>query len=129
MSASYTFSLIDDVIHVALASSFVITLRQMLPLWSEILAACREHDSHRVLVEAHRPRRDMDFDGVSRHGDFLQGLEQPGLRVAFCLYDYEPDELSEQFQRIANAGTTSVAFFNDRAAALRWVRQQPASRS
>lgn len=129
MRRLYNVGLLDEVIHVELGTRFIIALRQMLPLWSEILATCREHASHCVLVEGHRPQRDMDFDAVSRHGDFLQGLDSPGLRVAFCLYGYEPDALSEQFARVANAGSTRVAFFSDRPAALAWLRARTGRRT
>lgn len=122
MSLLYNVRVHEHIVHVELSESFVIALRQMLPLWSEILAVCREHDCERVLVAGHRPRRDMDFDGVSKHGDFLQGLEHPGIRVAFCLREYTLDELTARFRAVANTGSSRVEFFDDVDAAQAWLK-------
>lgn len=122
MSLLYNVRVHERIVHVELGESFVIALRQMLPLWSEILAVCREHACDRVLVVGHRPRRDMDYDGVSKHGDFLQGLERPGIRVAFCLREYTLDELTARFRAVANTGNSRVEFFDDLDAALAWLK-------
>lgn len=127
MSMLYNVRLCDDVVAVELGESFVIALRQILPMWAEILDACREHGCPRVLVEGRRPRRDMDLAEVSKHGDFVQALDGPGIRVAFCLVDYATDALTERFRQVANAGNSRVEFFSRRDAALAWLLGQDPS--
>jgi len=55
------------------------------------------------------------------YGDFYGHLERPGLRVAFCVYGYQPDKLTKRFMNVAAAGSYSVAFFDDLDAAIVWV--------
>jgi hypothetical protein len=74
-----------------------------------------------VLIEGHSPPRNMGSLDAIKHGDFLGALEQPGLRVAFCLHEYATDDITRQFRATANAGSSDVMFFNDIDAALAWL--------
>lgn len=108
-------------VHVELDSCFTISLAHLMPMWADTLLACREAEVRRVIVEGTKPERLMEPLDAYAHGDFLSGLDYSGLRVAFCLYDYEGDGLTQHFLRVANSGGTSVRLFNNIDDALTWV--------
>ena len=56
------------------------------------------------------------------HGKIVADFELRGLRAAFCLYDYEPDERSYLFTVVANASFNAVRFFSCLDEALHWLR-------
>lgn len=72
-------------------------------------------------MEGHGPERNMRPHDAYAHGDFLGNLERPGLRVAFCLYGYQPDKLTAHFVSVATAGTCNIKFFNSLDAAVLWI--------
>lgn len=121
MQELYRITTTGEIVHVELSSRFTISLNHLMPLWADVLLAARRNCLWRVLVEGHGPQRDMQASDAKAHGDFLGSLDRPGLRVAFCLYGYEPDELTGHFVSVATAGSCSVKFFGDLEAAIRWV--------
>jgi len=123
MSYLYNVRTVGTIVHVELGPSFVISLGHLLPLWGEVLVICRDQRCHRVLVEGLNPPRDMGTLEAFKHGDFLGGLDQPGLRIAFCLYEYASDEITQHFRAIANAGSCDVMFFKDIDVALAWLAE------
>ena len=44
-----------------------------------------------------------------------------GLSLAFCFYDYTPDDLSQFFINVALNRGARVKFFSNKADALRWL--------
>jgi hypothetical protein len=117
----YTVRTIGEIVHVDLTAEFVICLDHLLPLWKTVLEFCRMKQYRRVLIEGHAPPRNMGPIDVYEHGIFVRGFEPPGLRIAFCLYDYEVDPLTHHFASLASAQHCRVRFFNDVETALKWV--------
>ncbi|MGE3771719.1 MAG: hypothetical protein AB7I32_02270 [Gammaproteobacteria bacterium] len=121
MSRPFRIRTLGDIVHAELGSRFVISLEHLMPLWADVLATARERRLRRVLIEGINPERRMEPFDAYTHGDFLSGLERPGLRVAFCLYGYEPDALTAHFVNISNSGACTVKFFDDIDTAITWV--------
>ncbi|HMM77783.1 MAG TPA: hypothetical protein PJ986_18920 [Gammaproteobacteria bacterium] len=119
--APYTLSRVHELVHVAWPDRFAMSLQTLLPMWQEVLRYCRGRRLRRILVEGHAPTRDMRPIDAFQHGSYLAGIEVPGLRVAFCLYDFEPDVVTWLFARTANDGACTVEFFRELPASLRWV--------
>ena len=46
----------------------------------------------------------------------------PNLWMAPCFHRYEPDEIGELFRQTARNRGANVEFFENRDAALRWLR-------
>lgn len=122
MTQNYTIRAREDFAHVELAPGFQISLETMQRLWSEVIPFCEQHDTHRVLIEGDRPTRAMRTIDAYDHGKFIAGLNGYALRIAFCLYDYEPDELSQVFTVIANSRINAVKFFSDLEQTFKWLR-------
>lgn len=121
MSDLFQIRVVGELVHAELGRRFVISLAHLMPLWADVLHAARGRGLRRVLVEGHGPERDMRPHDAYAHGDFLGNLARPGLRVAFCLYGYQPDKLTKHFMNVAAAGSCNVAFFDDLDAAIAWV--------
>jgi len=111
-----------DLIQVSLPPDFHITLSSMMALWKAVLELGHRTGIHRVLVEGRGFTREMRPIDAYRHGNYLAQLEAPGLRIAFCLYEFEPDVVSWMFTRTANAGASTVEYFRNLDDALRWVK-------
>jgi hypothetical protein len=118
---AYHIGAINELVHVELAPTFEFRLECMLPLWKDVQSACALTHKRHVLLEGERPARAMNADDAEAHGNFLAGIDGPVQRVALCLYDYEPDELTRTFVRRANGGRLIVQVFDDLATALRWL--------
>lgn len=121
MSRPFRIRTHGELVHAELGSRFVISLQHLMPLWVDILATAQERKLRRVLIEGRNPERRMEPLDAYRHGDFLSSLERPGLRVAFCLYGYEPDALTTHFVSISNSGACTVQLFDNIDSAIRWV--------
>ena len=120
-NSQYSVRQHHELVHVEWADGYRVTLQTMLQMWAEVIAFCRVRRLNRVLIEGHSPLRDMKPIDAFRHGNLLSALEPPGLRVAFCLYDFEPDVVTWLFSRTANDGATAVELFSDLPASLRWI--------
>lgn len=117
----YALSQMHDLAHVAWPDRYTMSLQTLLPMWQDVLGFCDGRRLRRVLVEGHAPTRDMRPIDAFQHGAHLARIEAPGLRVAFCLYDFEPDVVTWLFARTANEGSCTVEFFRELPASLRWV--------
>lgn len=117
----YSLTQIHDLVHVAWPDRYAMSLQTLLPMWHEVLRYCRSRRLRRVLVEGHAPSRDMRPLDAFKHGSYLATLESPGLRIAFCFYEFEPDIVTWLFARTANGGSCTVEFFKELPASLRWV--------
>lgn len=121
MRQLYTVRTIGEIVHVDLTIEFVICLDHLMPLWQSVVAFCRAKYFTRVLIEGHAPPRKMAPNEVYEHGVFVRGFEPPGLRIAFCLYDYDVDTLTHHFASLASSNHCRVRFFDDIEDALQWV--------
>ncbi len=117
----YTISQVHEFVHVAWSDRFAMSLLTLMPMWRDVLRFCRKRRLHRVLIEGRAPIRDMRPIDAFRHGCYLSTLEAPGLRIAFCLYEFEPDVVTWLFARTANEGPCSVEFFRELEPSLRWL--------
>jgi hypothetical protein len=111
----------DGFLRIDLPEGFEMTLDSMSDLWREGLDLARRTGLDRVLLEGGRVTRAMRPIDAYRHGVLLSSLESPGLRVACCLREFEPDVVTWLFTRTANAGTSRVELFRNHDDALRWL--------
>jgi hypothetical protein len=98
-----------------------VTLQSMLRMWTEVIGFSRVRRLKRVLFDGRSPLRDMKPIDAFRHGSLLSALGPPGLRVAFCLYDFAAVAVTWLFSRTANDGASAVELFSDLPASLRWI--------
>jgi len=113
----------QDYLLVELEPGFEISLDAMRLLWCRVSTACERTGVTRILVEGERPTREMRRLQVLAHGRMIAALQPEGLRIAFCLYGYEPDFLTYFFTLVANGTTHLTRFFNDREVALAWLKR------
>lgn len=117
---SMQIEFLGDYIHIDHGRGLVIRPDGMKAQWDLISDLCHEYGCGRVLVESIAPERHLDTISA-----FESGIEAsaayPGLAVAICFYDYEPDETSELFITAARNRGARVKFFSDKNAALRWL--------
>lgn len=92
-----------------------------MPLWAEILDSGDNRAVRRVLVEGDAPLRDMRARDAFKHGEFIAGIDRPGIRAALCLGGYVCDEVTRVFLETANNGISQIRFFDDQDDAQDWL--------
>ncbi len=117
---SYQIGAINNLVHVALAPGFCLSLPGFQALWQDVRAACAARGMRHVLIEGEQPIRTLSPCEIGLHAAYVADGPDP-LRVALCLYDYPVDELTQQFIAGANRGRCSVQIFDELAPALRWL--------
>jgi hypothetical protein len=111
---------LGDHIHIDHGSGLTIDPAAMRDLWAFFGDLCREHDCGSILVEAEIPKRKMGTIDAFESG--VEAAEiYPGLSVAICFYNYEPDEMTDLFVTSARNRGARVKFFEDKETALRWL--------
>lgn len=120
VSPSYRIDAVNNLVHVALRPGFCIGLADMQALWRDVHAACAARGMRHVLIEGEQPTRALHLSEIPLHAELVAGGAAP-LRVAFCLYDYPVDELTQQFIAGANRGRCSLQVFDELGSALRWL--------
>lgn len=118
----YTVYARGDFVHVELETGFQISLATMQRLWSTVIPTCEEQNARCVLVEGDGVTHVMHARDAWNHANLLSDLTRYPLRIAFCLYGYQPDELSHSFASIASSRANAVKFFSDIEKSLRWLR-------
>ncbi|HSU25274.1 MAG TPA: hypothetical protein VLI65_04795 [Pyrinomonadaceae bacterium] len=107
-------------IHIRHGEDFEITPERTDDFWNFLAKICEEHDCSRVLAEGPTPKRRMDTVAA-----FQSGVQAAGVRkdlwLAIYFHNYEPDELSELFERSARNRGIHVRFFDNRDRALNWL--------
>ena len=96
---------------VELETGFEISLPSMLRLWAAVRPLCEQRQTRRVLVEGQCTTRKMRVIDAHDHGNLIATLKPHVFRIAFCLYQYQPDELSKLFTWTANRRAGMVRFF------------------
>ena len=119
-SASYQIGAINNLVHVALAPGFRMSLDGVHAMWRDVQATCAARGMRHVLIEGEQPRRTLSASEVLLHATYVADGSDP-LRIALCLYDYPADELTQQFVAGANRGRCSVQIFDELGPALRWL--------
>lgn len=108
--------------HITLEPGFQISLVTMKRLWCGVIPTCEKHNARCVLIEGEGPTRAMRTTDAWEHGNLLADLMRRPLRIALCLYAYQPDELSHLFASIASGRLGAVKFFSDLEKSLKWLR-------
>ena len=122
MKDHYTLYVRRYFLHIELAPEFEISLKTMQRLWAAVVPVCEQHNTRRVLIEADYPTRETQALDVYDHGKLIATLKSHVLRVGFCLYDYQPDDLSELINMISKLRTLTVRFFSDLDETLKWLQ-------
>ena len=120
-SRRYSIQSLKELILVELAEGFEISLGAMASVWVSVIEACNAANCRRVMIEGLAPTRRMDQDQARALGDLVGKLEGGGLRVAFCLYGYQPDAVTWTFTNTASAGNCSIQFFSDADRGMCWL--------
>jgi hypothetical protein len=115
----------DDHVSVRLGPDYAFDPSGRDEVWSEIKAACQEHNSSRVLVEGVVPQGERDTAEVVAAGQRTDTV--PHLWLAFHLDNFVATEQSELFAAIAATRGVRVKFFADREHALTWLRNNAPS--
>lgn len=111
---------LGDHIHIDHGNELVITPESVRDIWPGIGELCRQYGCKKVLVEADAPRREMGTIDAFESG--VEAAEvYPGLTVAICFSDYEPDETSDLFVTAARNRGARVKFFSEIETAKRWL--------
>ena len=109
-----------DHIHVHIGKDAEVDEDWQKEYWGQLQAACREHDTHRVLVEGFSPKGERTTTDVVEAGQRTAAV--PKLWMAYCLTGWVPTEQSELYETIAASQGVRVKFFTDREQALSWLR-------
>jgi len=118
---SFELAVRQDFVHVQLEPAFEISLNSMRRMWGAVLPVCEQHALRRVLVEGDRPTRSMRKIEAYEHGRLIAQLDLRGLRVAFCLHEYEADELSYVFTTVVSGSFNAARFFLRVEDAMAWL--------
>jgi len=118
--APYQIGAVNNLVHVALAPGSCMGLDEVRAMWRDIRAACAARGMRHVLIEGEQPAPPASAAEVLRHVACLAEGPDP-LRIALCLYDYPPDELTQRFVTGANRSRCSVQIFDELGQALRWL--------
>jgi hypothetical protein len=120
MSTDYTIKLRKNYLHVHLPNDYEITPEGVQGQWEEIFGTCKKNRCRRVLFEGKAPKRSIKTMDAFRTAANL-AYSRLGLSVAFCFYDYTPDEISRFFVNVAENRGARVKFFSNKSDALRWL--------
>ena len=120
MTTDYTLKLRKNYLHVKLPKDYEITLEGVQRQWTEIFDICRKNNCKHVLCEGKISKRSMKtMDAFQSAVSFADsGL---GLSLAFCFYDYTPDDISQFFVNVAENRGARVKFCSNKSDALRWL--------
>ena len=121
-NAAFEITARSEFVHVELVPGFEISLDSMRGMWRDVPPICEQRNALRVLVEGNRPTRSMRKIEAFEHGRIVADLYLRGFRVAFCLYEYQPDQLSHLFTTVASGGFNSARFFSNLDESMRWLR-------
>ena len=121
MDTTFEVEFRGDHLHVLLGPDYDVTPEQEDEFWAAVERACKEHKTHRVLVEGHVPKTELHTAQVVNSG--VRAAEAvPRLWFALCLKDFEPTELSELYKTVAASRGVHVKFFSNHERALNWLR-------
>ena len=112
----------DDHLHLKHRTGYQISPDGMNSFWGYLREQCEHHDCTNILIEADAPTRDMDTVAAFTSGVEVASIA-PNLWMALCFPGHEPDEISELFRQAARNRGANVEFFEDRDAALHWLRE------
>jgi len=120
MSTDYTLKLRKNYLHVKLPNDYEITPEGVQSQWTEILDICQKNHCRRVFCEGKISKRSLQTIDAFQAAVSLTNLNL-GLSIAFCFYDYTPDDLSQFFIDVALNRGARVKFFSNKSDTLKWL--------
>ena len=121
MFEDLSFEFKEDHLHLTHGDKFVVPLGDMEAYWAHLGEKCKRHACTSILIEGDCPTRNMDTVGAFTSGVAAASIAQ-NLWLALCSHGYQPDGIGELFRQAARNRGANVEFFNDREAALVWLR-------
>jgi hypothetical protein len=120
MSTGSTLKLHKDYLHVKLPQDYEVTPEAVQRQWEEIFDVCRKNNYRHVLIEGKISKRSLKTIDAY---ELAANLAHSGLilQLAFCFYDYTPDDISQFFVNVAQNRGAKVKFFSNKSDALRWL--------
>jgi len=109
----------EGYLHITHPENFVILPEDIDGLWLNLAEACKAHKCNRVLSEGNLNISKLKAFDAYKSGS--QAGEIRGLRLACLFPNLKPDNQSDFFKTVAANRGAKVEFFDDRAAALRWL--------
>jgi hypothetical protein len=110
----------EDYVRVKFGESYEPDPEWQDELWERLRTICDEYDTRRVLAEGTFPAPDRPPASVIEAGQRTATI--PNLWIAFHFDDFVPTANTELYEVIAASYGVRVKFFNDRDAALKWLR-------
>lgn len=125
MKKEYRFVPAQGYVHVQHHAGAKLTYDALMEQWRSIAEAASKDKSRKVLIEGEAPQRSLSTTDIYRLSNYLTDIGIRGFRIAFLLYNYVPDELSDFWETVTSNSGNSVAFFTDRAEAFQWLEIPP----
>jgi len=120
MSTKYTLKLRENYLHMKLPKGYEVTPEGVQREWKKIFDICKKNNCRLVLCEGKISKRSLKTIDAFQSAVSLADLNL-GLSLAFCFYDYTPDDLSHFFINVALNRGARVKFFSNKSDALRWL--------
>ena len=120
MSTDFTVTLHEQYVQVKLAPDYEIRAEGAKQLIVAIADVCSRQGLRRVLIEGTIGRRSMGTMDTFSLGSLI-GSTMSGASIACCFYGFAPDGQTRFFMDVSQNRGARLEFFNDRAAALRWL--------
>lgn len=107
-------------IHINYPPGFVITPEAVENVWGMFAKFCDKYNCRKVLVEISNMKSQLDTMDTFESARQLSQVEPP-MSVAFCLYDYQLDDLTTFFKTVTENRGVKVNFFSNTVEAKEWL--------
>ncbi|MBN1364675.1 MAG: hypothetical protein JW976_07720 [Syntrophaceae bacterium] len=120
MSHDFSIDFNGKFIHISHAPDYEICPESNDKMWRELSKACKKYKCLKVLAEGQtQTRKITSLDAFESGSKASQSI--PGLKLAICIYEYIPDEITEFFKNVAYNRGAHIEFFKDKKKALKWL--------
>lgn len=116
---SYQISLINNLVHVAVAPCPHADHIALEAMWQDLRATCAKHGKRHVLIEDERPQGALNSSEILRQA--AQDDSGAPLRIALCSYHGAGDAPLPRLLADANGGRCTIQIFDALDPALRWL--------
>lgn len=120
MSSDFIIVFKETYLHVIHAPDYEISPESNDRMWRALAKACKEFNCLKVFAEGQKQTRRITSIDAYQSGDTAAG-NIPGLKLAICIYEYTPDEITQFFKNVAYNRGAVIEFFNDKQKALEWL--------
>ncbi|TNC81231.1 MAG: hypothetical protein C9356_10215 [Oleiphilus sp.] len=90
-------------------------------LWETVKLATVEYGLSKVLITGNASSRTLTVLDIYESGERPAKEKIPNLKVAFCLQNYTPDDLTQFFMTVAINRGARIAFFKNEEEAIAWL--------